>query len=57
MSNAEFWQHYFYKMHQFDLDEARRAALIRRSADHHHQAGESKELMEMKTSWGDSGED
>lgn len=31
MSNVLFWQRYFYKVHQFTLDQARREALLKRS--------------------------
>uniref|UniRef100_A0A914W3H3 BSD domain-containing protein n=1 Tax=Plectus sambesii TaxID=2011161 RepID=A0A914W3H3_9BILA len=46
MTNALFWQRYFYKVHQFQLDEARRRALINRATD-----------LTVKTSWGDSDAD
>lgn len=32
MSTATFWSRYFYKVHQFQLDIARRSALLKRSA-------------------------
>ncbi|XP_050402266.1 BSD domain-containing protein 1 isoform X2 [Patella vulgata] len=31
VSHAEFWQRYFYKLHQMALDEARKQALIKRA--------------------------
>lgn len=49
VSNVVFWQRYFYRKHLFDLDEARRDALLRRT-----EGEVEKERLEMKTSWGDS---
>ena len=31
VSHADFWHRYFYKLHQLDQDEARKAALMKRA--------------------------
>ena len=31
VSHADFWQRYFYKLHQLNQDEARKAALMKRA--------------------------
>ncbi len=31
VSHADFWQRYFYRLHQLDQDEARKTALMKRA--------------------------
>ncbi|KAL5017248.1 hypothetical protein ScPMuIL_006837 [Solemya velum] len=51
ISHAEFWKHYFYKLHQLQIDEARKLAMMKRA--------ENADTKEDSISWDDdwSGED
>ena len=45
VSHQEFWQRYFYKVHQLELDEARKQALMRRA--------DNAQVKEESISWDD----
>ena len=45
VSHADFWHRYFYKMHQLQMDEKRKAALMKRADDVQEQVGWDDEGM------------
>ncbi|KAL3868627.1 hypothetical protein ACJMK2_041418 [Sinanodonta woodiana] len=49
VSHADFWRHYFYRVHQLDLDEARKQALMKRA--------ENVQKKEDSISWDDDEEE